>query len=72
MRTQLANFPRPFLLPYIIFGGSIVISGLILFAIPIIKRKKESQVQPTDHEWIKDDRTYSRQNLSASDENQQI
>ena len=55
-----------------IFGGSIVISGLILFAIPMIKRKKESQGQPTEHELDMGVRSYSKQNLSTPEEKQQI
>ena len=69
MRTQLAQLPRPYRWPYTIFGGSIVISGLILFAIPIIQRKKE---QPTQHELDMGVRSYSQQNLSAPEQQQQL
>ena len=58
--------------PYLIFGGSIVISGLILFAIPTIQRKKEQREQPTQHELDMGVRSYSQQNLSAPDQKQQI
>ena len=72
MRTQLTELSRPYLWPYLIFGGSIVISGLILFAIPTIQRKKEQREQPTQHELDMGVRSYSQQNLSAPDQRQQI
>ena len=55
-----------------IFGGSIMISGLILFAIPIIQRKKEQREQPTQHELDMGVRSYSQQNLSVPELKQQI
>ena len=52
-----------------IFGGSIVISGLILFAIPSIHRTKQ---QPNQHELDMGVRSDSQQNLSAPEQQQQI
>jgi hypothetical protein len=72
MRTQLAQLSRPYRWPYMIFGGSIVISGLILFAIPMIQRKKEEREEATQHELDMGVRSYSQQNLSAPEQKQQI
>ncbi|CAF5027587.1 unnamed protein product, partial [Rotaria sp. Silwood1] len=40
MRDAFAKFDRPFLWPYFIFGTCTVISGIVLFAIPLLQRKK--------------------------------
>ncbi|CAF1266284.1 unnamed protein product [Rotaria sordida] len=40
MRDAFAKFDRPFLWPYFIFGTCTVISGIVLFAIPVLQRKK--------------------------------
>ncbi|CAF1213612.1 unnamed protein product [Rotaria magnacalcarata] len=42
MRDYPLNPLQPYLWPYIIFGGSIILSGIILFAIPKLKRRQES------------------------------
>ncbi|CAF4892777.1 unnamed protein product, partial [Rotaria sp. Silwood2] len=47
MRDAFSDFDRPYLWPYLIFGGSILLSGLILFAIPLLQRRKEYHQQPT-------------------------
>ncbi|CAF3917177.1 unnamed protein product [Rotaria sordida] len=44
MRDAFSHFTRPFLWPYLIFGSCTVISGVILFAIPFLQRKKPSDV----------------------------
>ncbi|CAF2926047.1 unnamed protein product [Rotaria sp. Silwood2] len=45
MRDAFAHFARPFLWPYFIFGGFTILSGAILFAIPLLQRKKSSDEQ---------------------------
>ncbi|CAF3645396.1 unnamed protein product [Rotaria socialis] len=42
MRDYPLNPLQPYLWPYIIFGSSIILSGIILFAIPKLKRRQES------------------------------
>ncbi|CAF3980349.1 unnamed protein product [Rotaria sordida] len=44
MRDAFSHFTRPFLWSYLIFGSCTVISGVILFAIPFLQRKKPSDV----------------------------
>jgi hypothetical protein len=57
--------------PYLIFGGSIVLSGLILFAIPVLKRREEENRQLTEHQIDMGVRTCSKQNLQIQEEKQQ-
>ncbi|CAF3700446.1 unnamed protein product [Rotaria sordida] len=45
MRDAFAKFARPFLWPYFIFGTCTVISGIVLFAIPLLQRKKTNDNQ---------------------------
>ena len=45
MRDAFSHFARPFLWPYLIFGGCTVLSGIILFGIPFLQRKKSSDHQ---------------------------
>ena len=45
MRDAFSHFARPFLWPYLIFGGCTVLSGIILFGIPFLQRKKASEPQ---------------------------
>ena len=72
MRDMLSDFERPYFWPYAIFGGSIVISGLILFAIPTIKKYQE------DHQSTKIDRiqmgvkSYSEEKLSQQKGKQKL
>ena len=72
MRDAFSAFERPYLWPYLIFGGSIVVSGVILFAIPAINRRKESRQQRTKHELDMGVLSYSQQNLSAPEQQQQL
>ena len=72
MRDIFSKHARPYLWPYLIFGGSIAISGLILFAIPAIKRRKESREQPTKHQLDMGVVSYSTQNLSVPEQQQQL
>ncbi|CAF1280872.1 unnamed protein product, partial [Didymodactylos carnosus] len=39
MRDVFEKYLRPFLWPFFIFGSFIVLSGIILFAIPLSKRR---------------------------------
>jgi hypothetical protein len=72
MRDRLQDFERPYLWPYLIFGGSILISGLMLFAIPALQRRKERRQQPTQHQLDMGVLSYSKQNLSAPEQQQQL
>ncbi|UJR17515.1 hypothetical protein I4U23_004410 [Adineta vaga] len=47
MRDAFAHFTRPFLWPYLIFGGCTIISAVILFAIPLLQKKKSNK-HPTE------------------------
>lgn len=54
MRDAFSHFARPFLWPYLIFGGCTVLSGVILFALPFLQRKKAAEHQTKlDTEAIK-------------------
>jgi hypothetical protein len=72
MRDAFSGFNRPYLWPYLIFGGSILLSGLILFAIPALKRRQERSQQPTKHQLDMGVLSYSKQNLSAPEQTQQL
>lgn len=72
MRVAFESYSRPYLWPYLIFGGSIVLSGIILFAIPIIKRRQENRQQPTKHQLDMGVLSYSKQNLSVPEQQQQL
>jgi hypothetical protein len=72
MRDAFTHFDRPYLWPYLIFGGSIVLSGVILFAIPVLKRRKERREQPTKHQLDMGVLSYSKQNLSTPEQQQQL
>jgi hypothetical protein len=71
MRDAFSTFERPYLWPYLIFGGSIVLSGIILFAIPVLQRRKESRQHPTKHQLDMGVLSYSKQNLSVPEQQQQ-
>ncbi|CAF4033332.1 unnamed protein product [Rotaria magnacalcarata] len=72
MRDAFSEFDRPYLWPYLIFGGSILLSGLILFAIPILKRQKERQQKLSKHQLQMGVLSFSKQDLSAPEQQQQI
>ena len=72
MRDLFANFRRPYFWPYLIFGGSIVLSGIILFAIPTLKKRSEAKHQLTKQQLDLGVHSYSKQNLSSPEEKQQI
>lgn len=72
MRDLLQNYPRPYLWPYLIFGGSIVVSGVILFAIPTLQRRKERRAQPTEQQLDMGVLSYSKQDLSKPEQQQQL
>ncbi|CAF1191842.1 unnamed protein product [Rotaria sp. Silwood1] len=65
MRDAFSDFNRPYLWPYLISGGSILIGGLILFAIPVLKRRTELHQQPTKHQLQMGVLSLSKQDLSA-------
>jgi len=72
MRDAFVDFKRPYLWPYLIFGGAILVSGVILFGIPVLQRRKERHQQPTKHELDMGVLSYSKQNLSAPEHQQQL
>lgn len=73
MRDLFEHFDRPYLWPYLIFGGSILLSGLILFAIPPLRKYAESKHELTRQQIQLGVHSYSKQNLSSpSEEKQQI
>ena len=72
MRDAFSEFSRPYLWPYLIFGGSIVLSGVILFAIPYLQRRKERHQKPTKHQLEMGVVAYSEQNVSAPKQQQHI
>ncbi|CAF1212296.1 unnamed protein product [Rotaria sordida] len=72
MRDAFSGFDRPYLWPYLIFGGSILLSGLILFAIPVLKRRKERRQKPTQHQLQMGVLSFSKQNLSTPEQQQQL
>jgi hypothetical protein len=72
MREAFADYPRPYLWPYLIFGGSIVLSGVILFAIPFLQRRKERRQKPTKHQLEMGVLAYSEQDLSAPKQQQPL
>ncbi|CAF4235089.1 unnamed protein product, partial [Adineta steineri] len=43
MRDAFSDFAQPFLWPYVIFGSCTILSGIILFAIPLLQPKEEEQ-----------------------------
>ncbi|CAF0817515.1 unnamed protein product [Adineta steineri] len=43
MRDAFSDFAQPFLWPYVIFGSCTILSGTILFAIPLLQPKEEEQ-----------------------------
>ena len=72
MRDMLKGRPQPYLWPYLIFGGSIVLSGVILFAIPFLRRRTERQKQLTKQQLDLGVLSYSKQNLSNPEQQQQL
>jgi MFS family permease len=68
MRDAFSHFARPFLWPYLIFGGCTVLSGVILFGIPFLLRKK-----PTEHQMETGVVTsYSGKDLSSPEQQQKL
>jgi hypothetical protein len=65
MRDLLKDYPRPYFWPYLIFGGSIVLSGVILFAIPMIRRAQERRKPLTQHQLDMGVRSYAKKIVSA-------
>ncbi|CAF0817327.1 unnamed protein product [Rotaria sordida] len=68
MRDAFSHFTRPFLWPYFIFGSCTVVSGIMLFAIPFLQRKKSNDNQ-TETNF---DTFNSGKDLSFQEEQQNI
>ncbi|CAF5186796.1 unnamed protein product, partial [Rotaria sp. Silwood1] len=71
MRDVFSGTNRPYFWPYLIFGGSILLSGLILFGIPVLKRRKERHQKLTKHQLQMGVLSFSKQNLSVFEQQQQ-
>jgi len=68
MRDAFSHFARPFLWPYLIFGCCTVLSGLILFPIHFLQRKK-----PSEHQMKMDFETANyEKDLSSSKQQQKL
>ena len=68
MRDAFSHFARPFLWPYLIFGGCTVVSGVILFLIPFLQRNK-----PSDHKVETDCEDYHlEKELSSLEKRQEV
>ncbi|CAF5109259.1 unnamed protein product, partial [Rotaria sp. Silwood1] len=50
--------------------GTPIVGGLILFAIPVLKRRAERHQQPTKHQLQMRILSFSKQDLSASEQQQ--
>ena len=73
MRDLFDHLDNPYLWPYLIFGGCILLSGLILFAIPPLRKYTESKRQLTQQQLQLGVHSYSKQNISSpAEEKQQI
>ncbi|CAF4416237.1 unnamed protein product [Rotaria sp. Silwood2] len=68
MRDAFSDFSRPYLWPYLISGGSILIGGLVLFAVPLLKRRIERHQQPTKHQLQMGVLSFSKQDLTSSEQ----
>ncbi|CAF3579985.1 unnamed protein product [Rotaria sp. Silwood1] len=68
LRDAFAHFPQPFLWPYLIVGSCTVVSGILLFAIPFLQRKKSSD----DHMEIGCDAFYSAEDIPSQEQLQKF
>ena len=68
MRDAFSHFARPFLWPYLIFGGCTILSGVMLFGIPFLKQKKADKNQTELDSEIKN----SGKDLVSSKQQEQI
>ena len=64
MRDAFSHYPRPFLWPYAIFGTLTVISGAILFVVPLLQRKKSN----TNQVEVAGDAASPKQDLSSEEQ----
>ena len=72
MRDAFSAFHRPYLWPYLIFGGSILLSGVILFGIPVLKRRDERRHRLSKHQIQMGVLSFSKGNLPTSEEQQEF
>ncbi|CAF4676918.1 unnamed protein product [Rotaria sp. Silwood1] len=68
MRDAFSHFTRPFLWPYFIFGGCTILSGVILFTIPLLQRKKSNDKQVE----MGCDNIFSEKDLSCEEQQQKV
>lgn len=64
MRDAFSAFSQP----YLIFEGWIVLSGIILFPIPILKQRNERRQKSTKCQLDMDVVSNSKQNLSVQEQ----
>jgi hypothetical protein len=72
MRDKLSEHARPFLWPYFICGGFIVLSGIILFGIPALKRRQERRRRLTKTEKDMGVVSYDDENAASKQQQQNI
>ncbi|CAF3939552.1 unnamed protein product [Rotaria sordida] len=71
MRDAFEKHSRPFLWPYFTFGSFIVISGVILFGIPLLKRRQQCRQHLTRNELDMGVVSYSDGNSISQEQQQQ-
>ncbi|CAF5015300.1 unnamed protein product, partial [Rotaria sp. Silwood1] len=72
MRDRFAKHTRPFLWPYFTFGSLIVLSGIILFGIPILKRRQQRHEKLTKTQLDMGVVSYIDENPASTEQHQQL
>jgi len=72
MRDSFSKHARPFLWPYFTFGSFIVLSGIILFGIPTLKRRQQRRQKPTNTQLDMGVVSYDDENPTSHEQQQQL
>jgi hypothetical protein len=72
MRDSFSKHARPFLWPYFTFGSFIVLSGIILFSIPALKRRQQRRQKPTNTQLDMGVVSYNDENPTSHEQQQQL
>ncbi len=72
MRDSFSKHARPFLWPYFTFGSFIVLSGIILFGIPALKRRQQHRQKPTKTQLDMGVVSYDDENPTSHEQQQQL
>lgn len=72
MRDSFSKHARPFLWPYFTFGSFIVLSGIILFGIPALKRRQQRRQKPTNTQLDMGVVSYDDENPTSHKQQQQL